>query len=286
MTVDPLTPTRPPVPALRQAPAPVVPVPDPLAADAELGRAVLSSLPAHIAVLDRDGRIIAVNEAWTAFAAANGGAEGCGVGCNYVDVCRTAGAGVVEARAGDDGARARSSPAPARCSRSNIPATPHTEKRWFLLTAAPLKRPGGGAVVSHLNITDRKLSEQLTARLVVQVERHRRQIEDLLANVPGVVWEAFGTPDALAHRLRQQLRRAHARLLRKRVARERRTSGSASSTPTTATAPLARRPRSSPAAGRARASSAGSRRTAASCGSSRRAPSSRMSRATRSACAG
>jgi hypothetical protein len=30
-----------------------------------------------------------------------------------------------------------------------------------------------------------------------QLYRPRPQIEDLLANVPGVVWEAFGTPDAL-----------------------------------------------------------------------------------------
>jgi PAS domain S-box-containing protein len=190
MTVDPFTQTPPPVPAPRQAPDTGV-----ANAESELGRAVLSSLPAHIAVLDRHGRIIAVNDAWTAFAAANGGAERCGVGCNYVDVCRTApGAGEArQAMVGLSEVLAGTRP----LFTLEYPCHSATEKRWFLLTAAPLKRPEGGAVVSHLNITDRKLSEQLTTRLVVQVERHRRQIEDLLANVPGVVWEAFGTPDAL-----------------------------------------------------------------------------------------
>src|SRR5829696_5160929 len=64
--------------------------------DDELGRAVLSSLPAHIAVLDRDGRIIAVNEAWTSFAAANGASDSGAVGSNYIDVCRGA-VGSIEA---------------------------------------------------------------------------------------------------------------------------------------------------------------------------------------------
>src|SRR5262249_25599367 len=39
-----------------------------------LNQAVLGSLVAHIAVLDRDGNIIAVNEAWKRFARENGGA--------------------------------------------------------------------------------------------------------------------------------------------------------------------------------------------------------------------
>jgi PAS domain S-box-containing protein len=162
--------------------------------DGDLGRAVLSSLPAHIAVLDGQGRIIAVNEAWTAFATANGGDHGCGVGCNYVDVCRAA-VGAVEAQQAMIGLRDVLAGSRALFTME-YPCHSAHEKRWFLLNAAPLKRPGGGAVVSHFNITDRKLSEQVTARLVVQVERQRRRIEELLANVPGVVWEAFGKPDA------------------------------------------------------------------------------------------
>jgi two-component system CheB/CheR fusion protein len=33
------------------------------------------------------------------------------------------------------------------------PCHSHTEQRWFLMHAAPINWPGGGAVVSHVNIT-------------------------------------------------------------------------------------------------------------------------------------
>src|SRR5262249_60933625 len=66
-----------------------------------LYQAVLGSLVAHIAVIDRDGNIIAVNEAWKRFARENGGAAiADGVGGNYLDVCRRGQEqGNVEARA-------------------------------------------------------------------------------------------------------------------------------------------------------------------------------------------
>jgi PAS domain S-box-containing protein len=166
----------------------------------DLGHAVLSSLPAHIAVIDRSGKIISVNEAWTAFASANAANGTCGVGCNYLDVCRTSSSGAVEAQLVKTGieevlAGTRS------LFTLEYPCHSPTQKRWFLMTVAPLRHRSGGAVVSHFNITERKLNEQLTARLVVQIERQRRQIDDLISNVPGVVWEAYGKPDAVDQRI-------------------------------------------------------------------------------------
>jgi len=55
----------------------------------ELNRAVLGSLRDQIAVLDRKGSIIAVNEGWVRFAEENGGSD-VGVGVNYLEVCRKA----------------------------------------------------------------------------------------------------------------------------------------------------------------------------------------------------
>ena len=55
----------------------------------ELNRAVLGSLRDQIAVLDKNGEIIAVNEGWTRFAEENRG-QGVGVGVNYLEVCRKA----------------------------------------------------------------------------------------------------------------------------------------------------------------------------------------------------
>ena len=54
-----------------------------------LTRSILDSLIAHIAVLDRDGQIVAINAAWEGFARLHGAnMPQCGVGMNYLDVCR------------------------------------------------------------------------------------------------------------------------------------------------------------------------------------------------------
>ena len=57
-------------------------------------QAALDALSAHIAVLDTDGRILAVNAAWRRFADANGfSGKRFGVGANYIAVCEEAGHG-------------------------------------------------------------------------------------------------------------------------------------------------------------------------------------------------
>src|SRR4051812_42474037 len=57
----------------------------------DLNRVVLDSLPAHVAVLDSDGRILITNRSWRQFQTENGGtAESCGIGTNYLDVCGNA----------------------------------------------------------------------------------------------------------------------------------------------------------------------------------------------------
>jgi PAS domain S-box-containing protein len=71
-------------------------------------QAILDALPAHIAVLDQTGVIIAVNVAWHDFAQANRFADaGSGLGLNYLDVCWSAvGAEAADARAVECGIRA------------------------------------------------------------------------------------------------------------------------------------------------------------------------------------
>ena len=53
--------------------------------------AAMDALPAHVALLDTDGTIFAVNAAWRRFAAAQGAApEATGPGVNYLAVCERA----------------------------------------------------------------------------------------------------------------------------------------------------------------------------------------------------
>ncbi|HWS56182.1 MAG TPA: PAS domain S-box protein [Pyrinomonadaceae bacterium] len=140
-----------------------------LRASEELSQAVLNSLQAHIAVLDREGRIVAVNEAWRRFSAENGGAGArTDVGADYLRVCDAAAGG------GGDGASEIVEGVRAvlegrsESFRAEYPCHSPGEERWFTLYATPLPGGRGGAVVSHILITDRKRAEE-------QLERRARQ---------------------------------------------------------------------------------------------------------------
>ncbi len=56
-----------------------------------IARGGLDALPAHVALLDRDGVILTVNEAWRRFASENALPDtAAGVGQNYLAVCERA----------------------------------------------------------------------------------------------------------------------------------------------------------------------------------------------------
>jgi diguanylate cyclase (GGDEF)-like protein len=129
--------------------------------------AILNALPAHIAVLDSQGLIVSVNDAWRRFADDNTlHGPRYGLGTNYLRVCdRAWGAHSDEARQVAAGIRAVLHD---RLERFLIeyPCHSPTEQRWFLMTVTPLDetRPSG-AVVMHMNISERKQAEQRIAYL-------------------------------------------------------------------------------------------------------------------------
>ncbi|WP_439627104.1 PAS domain S-box protein [Gemmata sp.] len=135
-------------------------------------RAIVNALPAHIALLDGDGTIVAVNEAWERFAHANAHTgAGSGTGENYIGVCLRArgecaeeAAGVRAVLAGDGTDFVLEYP----CH------SPH-ERRWYRMMATALA-PGraGGAVVMHVNVTERRLAEE---SLRASEERLRLAVE-------------------------------------------------------------------------------------------------------------
>ena len=145
-------------------------------------QAVLDSLAAHVAVLDKAGVIIAVNQPWARFATANGSPspQATGVGVNYLAVCdQAAGEFAAEAPTVAAGLRAVLAGQLALFSQE-YPCHSPTEQRWFLLHAAPLADNGGGAVVSHTNITKRKAAEAALQKS----EAHNRA---LLAAIPDAI---------------------------------------------------------------------------------------------------
>jgi PAS domain S-box-containing protein len=129
-----------------------------------LNRGVLDSMLAQIAVLDRNGRIIAVNDAWRRFAAERIGdpesSSGTHVGSHYLDVWRSS-FDVTESAALTVREGLQSLLQGERSSFTlEYSCRTRDEKRWFLLSATPLKTEDGGAAVSHLDVTERLAMEE------------------------------------------------------------------------------------------------------------------------------
>jgi PAS domain S-box-containing protein len=122
---------------------------------------ILNALPANIALIDTEGVIIAVNEGWRHFAGANAFQDtASGVGQNYLKICEQVQDGhAQEANAVAAGIRSVLN-GTAKKFELEYPCHSPTEQRWFRLTVTPLEKTRAtGAVVMHLNITQRKWME-------------------------------------------------------------------------------------------------------------------------------
>ncbi len=128
--------------------------------------AVIDALASHLCVVDRDGVIIAVNRAWENFKRQNSaGFLRSDVGTHYLRICRSAaGPGSDEAEPFAVGVQSVLN-GKTELFEMEYPCHSPTQNRWFLGRVTPLKAEQGGAVISHLNITDRKLMELELARL-------------------------------------------------------------------------------------------------------------------------
>jgi PAS domain S-box-containing protein len=150
-----------------------------------LNRAILSSLDTHVAVLDRQGKIISVNSVWNDFARDNGVTRKArvGRGLNYLEVCRQA------ADTGDHLALRALAGIQAVCEGSSeyfrleYPCHSPAEQRWFLMLVTPLKRSEGGAVVAHNDITERKRAE-------AALRDSKEQFQRLVETTNAIAWEA------------------------------------------------------------------------------------------------
>ena len=67
-------------------------------------------------------------------------------------------------------------------------------ERWFEGTVSPMSVDS--VIWIGRDITERKQAEQVQARLHAQLDDERRRLNNIIASVPGVVWEAWGEPNA------------------------------------------------------------------------------------------
>lgn len=164
---------------------------------------VLDSLAEHLAVVNKNGFITAINEAWRRFAIQNGAdwtMKDVGVGVNYLDVCKIEHdpeammiyEGIKDVLYGK-----------REFFSMEYPCHSPTSERWFLLTASPLTHGDGGAVISHLNVTNRRKAEEALRenedRLRIAIDSAELGTWDYNPGTGDLIWDKrskalFGLP--------------------------------------------------------------------------------------------
>ncbi|HNB36351.1 MAG TPA: PAS domain S-box protein [Anaerolineales bacterium] len=134
-----------------------------LLAAQQFNRSIIDGLNAPLCVLDATGSILTVNCAWREFADANPPVpHNYAVGFNYLEICEKAeGANSEEANPFAAGLRAVLSGAATNFDLEYPCHSPAGEQRWFIAHVSSFLSGGRMmAVVTHENITKRKLAEE------------------------------------------------------------------------------------------------------------------------------
>ncbi len=162
-----------------------------LAESEAFNRAILDSVSDEIAVLDRHGFIIKVNESWSKFSLENSLIPGkpypyTDIGSNYLAACQSS---------INDDAGANNNPQEGiravlegRLSTFSMEYPCHTadQQRWFKMKAMPVGSAKYGAVISHTDISEFKLAEQA-------LQSSEMRFRNLLENIPSVAVQGYGS---------------------------------------------------------------------------------------------
>jgi transcriptional regulator with GAF, ATPase, and Fis domain len=142
-------------------------------------RQILDSLSYHIAVLDRQGVVLDVNASWKRHAAEKTSpcAEISDFGADYLAVCRLA------AEDGDSLAQSVLegvlSVLAGRSPEFTLEYPSHTpdRKQWFIMRVVPFSSRKGGAILSLIENTERKLAEIDLQNAFTEIQRLKNQLE-------------------------------------------------------------------------------------------------------------
>jgi len=153
-----------------------------LKASEALNQSILRSITSHIAVVNQEGIIEAVNNSWDEFSKQNGvtNLERTRKGSNYFDVCRKA------AEAGD-GIAANALAGILQVLRKETPifeieypCHSQAEKRWFLLRVTNFAGNEPKVVLAHINITERKKTEEALEQSTKRYELVAKTTSDMI----------------------------------------------------------------------------------------------------------
>jgi PAS domain S-box-containing protein len=172
------------------------------AASPALAQSTLNALTAHVAVLDQDGVILMVNDAWRRFARENGGlGSDTEPGANYFAPCQRAAdtTGDETAEAALQGIRSvLGGSAASFCIE--YPCHALEKQRWFCMNVRPLSCTQAAVVVAHEDITQFKQ----TSERLLQTALRRQQQADVLGSIASSPFLADGRLEELSRLLTEQ----------------------------------------------------------------------------------
>ena len=122
-----------------------------------LALAAFDTLPSEAAVLDANGVILLVNEAWRRFGRDNGAGAGCGAGSDYLRTCRRSAASGDHVAAAVSAALAAVLSGHAPEAGLDYPCHSPEQQRWFHLSIRPLPGQHRLLVLHDLLPTERVL---------------------------------------------------------------------------------------------------------------------------------
>lgn len=145
---------------------------------------VLNSLPDSISVLNKKGEIIFTNSSWKSFSNENDGSfnkTDCGV--NYLDICsKVTGEelqNAIEAKNGIEKIIKKE----LDLFELEYPCHSKDEKRWFILRVVPNNSEFESIMVSHINITKRKLAEETIEEKNNQLNLINKKIQSAIYKI-------------------------------------------------------------------------------------------------------
>ncbi|MDB6033472.1 MAG: sensor signal transduction histidine kinase [Verrucomicrobiales bacterium] len=174
-------------------------------------KSILNSLAANIAVLDDAGNIVAVNKVWENFVREHGedSLAGTRPGINYLEVLRK-----IPGKESAQASEGIFAVLGGSMEEFNLEYPCHSKKeqRWFMLYVTPLFQTQGGAVVAHIDVTERKRAEAELEALHKQLMDASRQagMAEVATGVLHNVGNVLNSVNVTATLVTEQLRKSRA----------------------------------------------------------------------------
>ncbi|MEJ2180748.1 MAG: PAS domain S-box protein, partial [Gammaproteobacteria bacterium] len=158
---------------------------DALREQKHFAQTILNSLVDNIAVINKKGVVVSINDSWRDFVRENKNAKfiHSDIGDNYLDACQAAGKlSLEETRQALEGINNVLNGINDNFSMEYACDLPH-EKRWFIMYVTPYSANDCGVVISHRNISLRKQVENEVRKERDKAQRYLDTVEAIIISL-------------------------------------------------------------------------------------------------------